>query len=115
MTVIGATLPERERKAVLHAVMAAAGPGAVLVRHAERVWASATFSGIRATTEMEFIGERACEAGEAFIADLPFADWAVPGVLVADALVTCLTQVAGDNPRLAVTVELLVLNDGCAA
>lgn len=83
-----------------------------IIEHREQPWASITFAGARHTLSLLFAGEEAVEAGERFIAALPDHEFAIPGQLVADASVTACEQRMLPSPRLAVTCELLLLEDG---
>ena len=84
---------------------------AELVRHAERSWASATFSGTRHTVVLSFTGLDAVAAGEALIAALPDHEFAIPRQLVADANVIAVDHTALPQPHLQIEVELLLLED----
>lgn len=84
---------------------------AELVSHAERPWASVTFSGSRHTVRMTFSGTDAVETGERFIDALPEHEFAIPRQLVADAAVQAVVHTALPEPRLDVTVELLLLEE----
>lgn len=96
---------------LLSAVMELAGGKAELLRHAERNWASVTFSGTRHTVTLAFSGAEAAAAGEVFIDALPEHEFAIPRQLVADAAVVAVDHTALPGPRLEVTVELLLLED----
>lgn len=85
--------------------------GQVLSHH-EKAWASITFSGARHTLTLLFAGGTAVEAGEQFIAALPDHEFAIPGYLVADAAITEADHRLHPAPRLAVTCELLLLEEG---
>ena len=98
---------ERLREAVL----ALAGGGARLARHREKSWASITFAGTRHTFELVFDGQE-IEAGEAFVAILPEHEFAIPGQLVADATIVSAETTMLPQPRLSVTCELLLLEEG---
>ena len=84
---------------------------AELLHHAERAWASATFSGSRHTVRLAFAGIAAVEAGEAFIAALPEHEFTVPRQLVADAAVMAANHALLPQPRLEVEVQVLLLDD----
>lgn len=84
---------------------------AELVSHAERAWASVTFSGSRHTVRLTFTGEDAVEAGERLIDALPDHEFAIPRQLVADAVIQSVVHTALPEPRLDVTAELLLLDD----
>ena len=83
---------------------------AAVLRHDEKSWASVTFAGTRHRVELAFEGAEAVEAGECFIAFLPEHEFAIPGQLVADAAVTAVDHRL-EPPRLAVTCELLLLEE----
>ncbi len=97
---------------LLTEVMRLAGNRAELLRHAERPWASVTFSGTRHTIALAFAGGSGMADGEAFIAALPEHEFAIPRQLVADAAVVSVEHVAVPDARLTVEVELLLLEDG---
>ena len=98
--------------ALLSAVMDLAENRGQLLRHAERAWASVTFTGTRHTIVLAFAGAEAIEAGERFIAALPDHEFAIPRQLVADAAVSEVEHTAGPDERLLVTCELLLLEEG---
>lgn len=95
---------------LLSEVLRLAGPMAEFQRHAEREWASATFSGARHIIALAFAGADAVREGEAFIAALPDHEFTIPRHLVADAAVASVEH-RQEPPHLAVEVELLVLKD----
>lgn len=85
---------------------------AQLIDHAERAWASPTFSGGRHTIRLRFTGAAAIMAGERFIAALPEHEFAMRGALVAEAEVIAVRHHAAiDPPFLDVTTYLLVLDE----
>ena len=84
---------------------------AELVSHAERSWASVTFTGTRHTVRLTFVGADAVAAGESFIDMLPEHEFAIPRQLVADAAVVVVVHTALPEPRLDVEVELLLLDE----
>lgn len=96
---------------LLDAVMRLAGPEAELLSHAERPWASATFSGTRHTITLTFAGVDGIAAGESFIAILPDHDFTLPGQLVADAGISEVTQVTQPQPLMVVEADLLLLSE----
>ena len=96
---------------LVSALMELAGRKAELVRHSERSWASATFSGTRHTVVLSFAGAEAVAAGEQFIDALPEHEFAIAAHLVADAAVVAVEHYALPEPRLEVTAELLLLED----
>ena len=83
-----------------------------VLAHREKAWASITFAGTRHTLTLLFAGEPAVAAGERFIAALPDHEFAIPGKLVADAAVTEADHRLLPAPRLMVTCELLLLEEG---
>lgn len=85
--------------------------GQVLSHH-EKAWASLTFAGARHTLTLLFAGEQAVEAGEGFLVALPDHEFAIPGHIVADAAITEADHRLHPAPRLAVTCELLLLEEG---
>lgn len=111
-----APLPSRRHRQpwmpLLSAVLQLAGPHAELLRHSERPWASATFSGARHRIALAFAGVEGIDAADAFIAALPEHEFAIAGQLVADATVAEVEQVTLPTPAITVDVELLLLQDG---
>lgn len=111
--------PERRRRRIRRspgdrlrdAVLALAGPAATLARHTEKSWASITFAGTRHTLEIVYSGD-GIAAGERFIADLPDHEFALAGQLVADAVIVSADHTMVPEPRLSVTCELLLLEEG---
>lgn len=97
---------------LLSAVLGMADGKAELIRHGERAWASATFTGSRHTIVLAFAGEEAAAAGETFLAQLPDHEFAIPGQLVADAVIVRADHAMLPQVRLEVEVELLLLEDG---
>ncbi|MDE2404520.1 MAG: hypothetical protein KGM17_07615 [Sphingomonadales bacterium] len=87
-----------------------AGDSASFVSHAERPWASVTFSGSRHAIVLAFAGDAAIIAGEAFAEALPEHEFAIPGQLVADAAVTAMRHEAVP-PRLTIELELLLVEE----
>lgn len=96
---------------LLSALLELAGGKAELLQHAERAWASATFSGTRHTVLLVFDGPEAVAAGEDFIAALPEHEFALPRQLVADAAVIAADHALLPRPRLEVEVQVLLLDD----
>jgi hypothetical protein len=101
------TVSDRLREALL----ALAGGQARIASHRETAWASITFAGTRHRLELLFEGAEVIAAGEAFIEALPEHEFAIPRQLVADAAVSEVDHRLGPEPRLAVAVELLLLED----
>ena len=96
--------------ALLNAVLELAAEGELL-RHAERPWASVTFSGARHTIALRFAGASAVEAGERFIDLLPDHEFTIRGQLVADAAISEVSLEMLPEPVLLVEAELLLLED----
>jgi len=88
-----------------------AGGKVRIASHQERFWASITFAGARHRLELLFDGPDGVEAGELFIAELPEHEFDIPGQLVAEAVVTEADHSLLPQPRLAVSVELLLLEE----
>jgi hypothetical protein len=106
--------PPHARRPWLHllsAVLQLAGGKAELLRHAERPWASVTFSGSRHTIALSFAGQEAIATGELFIAALPDHEFNLPRQIVADASVVAVDHALSPEVRLTVEVELLLLED----
>ena len=101
------SLSDRVREAL---VMLAEAQGSILT-HEEKAWASITFSGTRHTLTLDFDGPDAVAAGERFIAALPDHEFAIPGQLVADATVSEVDHLMHPQPRMVVTVVLLLLEE----
>lgn len=101
----------RIRQHLVEAILTLAGGKAELAHHIERGWASVTFSGTRHTMSLIFTGAEAVAAGEHFIAALPDHEFAIPRQLVADAGVVSAEHALLPEPRLAVEIELLLLED----
>jgi hypothetical protein len=96
---------------LVSALLELAGGQAELLRHAERTWASVTFSGTRHEVTLAFTGAEAVAAGEAFIAALPDHEFAIPRQLVADATVLSAEHSLLPEPRLVIEAQLLLLED----
>jgi hypothetical protein len=94
------------------ALLELSGRKAAVLRHDEKSWASITFAGTRHRLELAFEGEEAIAAGELFIAFLPEHEFTLPGQLVADAAIIAVDHALLPEPRLLVTCELLLLEDG---
>ncbi|WP_241126858.1 hypothetical protein [Novosphingobium terrae] len=111
----GGALGSRRRRdpalRLLDAVMRLAGPESELISHAERPWASATFSGTRHTITLSFAGDPGIAAAESFIALLPDHEFHLPGRLVADAGVSEVTHLTQPRPLMVVEADLLLLNE----
>lgn len=93
------------------ALLALAQDRATILSHAEKRWASVTFTGARHRLALLFDGAEAIEAAERFIAFLPEHEFAILGHLVADATVTEVDHRL-DPPVMTVRCELLLLEDG---
>lgn len=96
---------------LLSALLDLAQGQAELVRHAERAWASVTFSGTRHSVVLAFTGAEAVVVGEALIDALPDHEFAIPGQLVADAAVVRVEHALLPEPRLEVELEVLMLDE----
>ena len=96
---------------LLSALLELAEGKAELVRHAERPWASITFSGSRHTIALAFSGAEAIAAGERFLEALPEHEFDIPRHLVADAAVISVVHETLPEPRMSVEAELLLLED----
>lgn len=96
---------------LLEAVLMLAGEHGELMCHAERPWASATFSGTRHTFTLAFPGEEGVAAAEDFIATLPDHEFIISGRLVADAGISEVTQTALPHPSTMVEADILLLDD----
>jgi hypothetical protein len=93
------------------ALLELAGGMASVLRHDEKSWASITFAGTRHRLELAFEGDAAIQAGEMFIVFLPEHEFMLPGQLVADAAVTAVDHRLAPEPRLTVSIELLLLEE----
>ena len=93
------------------ALSALAAGKCLVLRHSEQAWASITFSGARHSVELVFEGIEAAKAGEIFIAELPDHEFAIPGQLVADAVILSVDHTMLPDVRLVVKAELLLLQD----
>ncbi len=96
---------------LLSALMALADGKAELIRHAERPWASVTFSGSRHTVLLAFTGDEAVKASEAFIAALPDHEFTIPRQLVADAALVTVEHEMLPEQKLQIEIEMLLLED----
>jgi hypothetical protein len=96
---------------LLSALLDLAQGQAELVRHAERNWASVTFSGTRHSVVLAFTGADAVVQGERLIDALPDHEFSIPGQLVADAAVVRVEHALLPEPRLEVEVEVLMLDE----
>ena len=96
---------------LLQAVLDLAGPDAELIRHIERDWVSATFTGSRHAITLRFTGGAAAACGEQFIIALPDHGFELPRWLVADATITAVEDNRLPVRTLVVEAQLLVLAD----
>jgi hypothetical protein len=101
----------RPWRPLLSALLALAGGEGELLRHDEHPWASITFSGSHHTITLRFAGLRAIAASENLIAALPEHEFTLPRHVVIDAAVVSAAHETLPEPRLTVTVELLLLED----
>lgn len=93
------------------AILALCGNRARVRSHRETPWASITFSGTRHELSLEFEGEEAIDAAEQLIEELSEHEFALPGQLVADAAVIEVDHRLAPDPRMTVTVSLLLLEE----
>lgn len=96
---------------LLETMLLLAGEHADLMAHAERPWASATFSGTRHTFTLSFSGVDGVAAAEEFIAVLPDHEFALPGRLAADAGINEVTHTTHPHPAMVVEADVLLLDD----
>ncbi|MFK4871075.1 hypothetical protein [Novosphingobium sp. ZW T3_23] len=96
---------------LLAEILKLAGPRVEFLRHAERAWSSAMFSGSRHTIALAFTDDAAISDGERLIEALPEHEFTIPGQLVADATIAEAHHRAGPPPCLTLEVELLLLDD----
>ena len=96
---------------LLDAVLRLGGVHAELMSHAERPWASATFSGTRHTFTLLFNGADGATAAEDFIAALPEHEFTISGQLVADAAVSEVIHDTLPVERMVVECDVLLLAD----
>jgi len=101
----------RGQSPLLTALLDLAQGKAVLIRHSERSWASATFAGTRHSVRLAFRGTDAVAAGEDLIALLPEHEFTIPGQIVADAAVVAVDHQLLPGPSITLTLELLLLQD----
>ncbi|MGL4314286.1 MAG: hypothetical protein ACRCSO_09885 [Sphingomonas sp.] len=79
---------------------------AVVTRAIAHRWASATFSGMRHEIQVMMTADAAAEA---WLAQLPEAEFAVPGHLVADLIVDAIARDAG---AMIATLSILTVEEG---
>lgn len=103
--------PRRPWLQLLNALLELAEGQGELLRHAERPWASVTFSGSRHTVVLRFTGEEAVAAGERYIAALAEHEFTLSRQIVADAAVVAVAQDTLPRPHMTVEAELLLLDD----
>jgi len=96
---------------LLNALLELAEGKGELLRHAERPWASVTFSGSRHTVVLKFSGEDAVAAGERYIAALPEHEFTLSRQIVADAAVVAVAHDTLPRPHMTVEAELLLLDE----
>jgi hypothetical protein len=94
---------------LISAVMDLAGKSAMLLRHVESTWTSATFSGSRHKVVLLFSGWVACDEAEDLIAVLPGHEFEIAGALVADATVISTDHHFLPEPLMEVELELLIV------
>ena len=83
----------------------AAGAAITIVRSDATRWASATFTGARHAVEL---AAEASDAVERWLGELPEAELAMAGHLVADLKIVAMLQAGSD---LTVTLEVLTVED----
>ncbi|WP_404481374.1 hypothetical protein [Novosphingobium sp. BL-52-GroH] len=88
-----------------------AGPRAEFLRHTEKSWSSATFTGSRHRVVLAFGGVDGVVEGEAYVAALPEHEFTIVGQLVADAMVVAVEHQLLPAPRMTVEAELLLLEE----
>ena len=93
------------------ALLALSGGHARIASHREKSWASVTFAGAHHRLDLLFDGPQAVAAGEIFLAELPEHEFEIPGQLVADAAICEVDHRMLPAPRLAVSIELLLLEE----
>ena len=81
----------------------ASGPGVIVTRRTATRWASVTFTGARHDLHCT---APASPALEQWLADLPEAEFVIPGHLVADLTITAMTATA---ERIEVWIEALTV------
>ncbi|MCT2399450.1 hypothetical protein [Novosphingobium mangrovi (ex Huang et al. 2023)] len=96
---------------LLSQVLDLAGPQADFLRHSERPWSSATFSGARHSIVVAFEGKDSMTQAEAYAAALPDHEFSIPGQIVADAAIVSAEHANGPRPRRTIEAEFLLLED----
>lgn len=114
---LGKTRPARRARRtsadrLRDAILALSDHRAQVIAQSERAWASITFAGARHGLTLLFAGEEAVKAGERFVADLPEHEFTLSGHLVADATVSEVEHRMVPTPRMVVTCEILMLEEG---
>lgn len=94
------------------ALLKLAGGHGRIASHTETAWASITFAGTRHRLELLFEDADGVAAGERLIEALPDHEFGIAGQLVADASVRAVDHSLLPEARLAVSVELLLLEEG---
>ena len=108
-----AAVREDAGTALLHALAAAFAPFAGAYRVDElvsRSWASVTFSGARHRVVFSLEGAGAARAADAFIAEMREAEFALPGHILADIVLTG-EERSADGQRIQVRLEALTVED----
>lgn len=96
---------------LLSGVLGLAGPAAELLRHSERPWASATFSGTRHVIALQFAGDEGIASAEAFMEALPDHEFALSRHVVIEAAIRSVEQEMMPQARLTLEAEFLLLED----
>ena len=84
---------------------------AELLRHSERPWASATFSGTRHVIALQFAGDEGIASAEAFMEALPDHEFALSRHVVIEAAIRSVEQEMMPQARLTLEAEFLLLED----
>ncbi|MFC3097361.1 hypothetical protein [Alteraurantiacibacter palmitatis] len=100
----------RKDEALVRALKEIGADAGMMIMHAQREWASITFSGVRHSLTYAFDGAEAVAHAERMIALLPEHEFSLPGQLVADAAVTNIEHRI-EPPRIVLDCELLVLDE----
>lgn len=91
----------------LSSALSALLPTAVITRRREQDWRSATFSGVRLVLELQ-VEASGAEQAQRFAAQIADQEFVLPGLLVADIVVTD-QRIVPDG--IAIMVEALLLED----
>lgn len=86
------------------ALLEMAGPGSDMLEARLVPWCSATFIGARHDVMLRLHGRDAATRADALAAELPEADFRIPGHVIADLAVDTLTLVGADEARLSLSI-----------